>query len=119
MNFLKYHFPALLYASIIIILSSIPKLTLPTLRYFAFDKVAHFFEYAIFAILTFRSFSHIHIKIKNDVVFWYSAVFIGMFAIFDEYFIQSLSRRTSSINDLFFDYGGALVVLLILWFRKK
>lgn len=119
MNFIKYHFPALLYALLIITLSSIPNLKSPTLKFIAFDKVAHFFEYALFAILTFRSFSHIFIKMRINAVFWFSAAFIGMFAIFDEYFIQSISRRTSSIQDLFFDYFGALVVLLILWLRKK
>lgn len=119
MKFLKYHFPPLIYALIIITISFQTNLKTPSIRFLAFDKLAHFVEYAIFAFLIFRSFSQISYLKKPGKTFMFSALFIAAFAIFDEYFIQSLSRRTSDINDLLFDYCGSLLVLILLWVSQN
>ena len=118
-KFLKYHLPVILYALTIISISSLSHLKTPQIRFLAFDKIAHFFEYAIFAYLAVRSFSHISQKIKNNSAFLLTALFIVIFAIFDEYFVQTLSRRTSSMYDLLADVIGAFLLLAILWLKEK
>lgn len=118
-NFIKYHAPFILYAVVIIFLSSLSNLKTPQIRFLAFDKVAHFFEYAIFAFLAVRSFSHISDKISRIKAFLLTVLFIVIFAIFDEYFVQTFSRRNSSIYDLLADVGGALLILLLLWIKKE
>lgn len=118
-RFFLYHFPMIVYAGIIIFLSSITNLKTPHIRFLAFDKVAHFCEYAIFALLSFRSFSNLTLRSTGRQAFYITSGFLILFAIFDEYFVQSLSRRDSSIYDLLADMGGALVVLVILVLKTK
>ncbi len=117
--FLKYHFPMILYAAAIIAISSMTYLKIPEIRFLAFDKVAHLFEYAIFAFLAVRSFLHISDKISQKTAFLMTSLFIVIFAIFDEYFVQNLSRRNSSIYDLLADVVGAFLVLFIYWIQRK
>ncbi len=112
--FLVYHLPVILYAAAIIVLSSISHLKTPEIRFLAFDKIAHFFEYAIFAFLAVRSFLHISLKISVNRAYLLTSLFIVIFAIFDEYFVQTISRRNSSIYDLLADVGGAFLILAIL-----
>ena len=52
--FIKYWLPALLYAGLIFIGSSIPLPTAPV-KVPQIDKVAHFFEYALLALLIYRA----------------------------------------------------------------
>ncbi len=119
MNFLKYHLPVILYALTIITISSWSHLKTPQIRFLAFDKIAHFFEYAIFAFLAVRSFSHISQKITKSSAFLLTGLFIVIFALFDEYFVQSLSRRTSSVYDVLADVVGAFLLLGLYWFKEK
>lgn len=118
-TFFKYHFPVVLYATAIIILSSLTFLKTAQIRFLAFDKIVHFFEYAIFAFLAVRSFTHLSEKITQRSAFLLTSLFIVIFAIFDEYFVQSLSRRTSSVYDLLADVIGAFLILIILWLYKQ
>lgn len=119
-NFFIYHLPVILYAAAIIVLSSLSHLKTPEIRFLAFDKIAHFFEYAIFAFLAVRSFLHISVKISEEKAFLFTSLFIVIFAIFDEYFVQTLSHRNSSVYDLLSDVGGAFLLLTVLRiFNKK
>lgn len=118
-HFFIYHLPVIMYGLVIIIISSLSYIKTDQLRFLAFDKIAHFLEYAIFALLAFRSFSHLSRKLKLNSAFIISILFLILFATFDEYFVQSLSRRNSSIYDLLADVIGATIVLLILRFYKK
>ncbi len=116
---LQYHLPVILYALTIITISSWSHLKTPQIRFLAFDKIAHFFEYAIFAFLAVRSFSHISQKITKNSAFLLTGLFIVIFALFDEYFVQSLSRRTSSVYDVLADVVGAFLLLGVLWYKEK
>ena len=113
-KFIWYHLPVILYAGVVITVSSISNLNKPEIRFLAFDKIAHFFEYAIFAVLAYRSISNLPFVRNADRAFYITTLFLILFATFDEYFVQSLSRRTSSIYDLAADLVGALLVLILL-----
>ena len=83
-SFLKYHAPAIAYAVIILILSSSPRLNPSGFEIEGLDKIAHFLEYAIFAVLVFRSFMHLSPKINLNLTMLLSTLFIILFAIADE-----------------------------------
>jgi VanZ family protein len=115
--FLVYHLPAVAYATAIILMSSIPDLKAPEFRFLLFDKLAHFVEYAVFAFLTFRSFSHINQTITRGWAFLLSALFLSLFAFLDELHQYFVPGRYSDVYDLIGDILGALVVLAYLWMR--
>lgn len=115
-DFLWYHLPVILYAGVIITLSSIPNLKAPQIQIVELDKVAHFFEYAIFAFLTFRSVMHISITITKSLLI--SALFLSLFALLDEYYQHFIPGRHLDLWDYITDVGGALFVLALLGLRK-
>ncbi|MCP4703480.1 MAG: hypothetical protein GY865_02630, partial [candidate division Zixibacteria bacterium] len=53
--FFLYHFPAIVYALAIFLLSSVPGMNMPEYGFLMADKLLHFLEYALFAVLIFRS----------------------------------------------------------------
>ena len=118
-RFAKFHLPAIIYALVIIVVSSIPNLQSPKVVAIAFDKVAHLFEYAIFTILIFRSFSHWSVTSKPTRTFLFSALFLSLFAIFDESYQNLIPGRNSDLLDILADLSGALLVLMVLGLRRK
>ena len=116
-RFFVYHLPALLFAAAIITVSSIPNLKAPQLKMLAFDKMAHFLEYAVFAWLTIRSFSQIGPRVSDNQAFFLAALFVSLFAVFDEYYQRFIPGRQFDIYDIIIDVCGALAVLI--WFRVK
>ena len=118
-RFLAYHLPLIIYSLVIILVSSIPHIKTPQLRFLAFDKVAHFVEYAILAFLTFRSFSHINKRITPNMTLLISALFLCFFALFDEFYQRFIPGRFFDVNDLLADFISAFLVLILMWFRMK
>lgn len=116
---MRYHLPALGYASLIIGLSSIPNLSPVEIKTVAFDKVAHFMEYAIFAFLVFRSISQIRRPISTRAIVISSAVFLTCFATLDELYQFTVPGRHMDPLDLAADIIGALLVLSLLGYRRK
>ena len=118
-KFLIYHFPALLYAALIITLSSLQNIDIRPLQMLAFDKIVHFVEYSIFAFLIFRSISHISNKINLNKSLLLSALIVCLFAWGDETFQRFVPGRHFDIYDLLTDVAGAWLVILFLWQRRK
>jgi VanZ family protein len=116
--FLRYHVPAILFASAILTVSNIPNLRGPDLRFIPFDKLAHFLEYAVFSFLTFRSVSHFTPTIKNRTVFIIALVILAIFAGVDEYFQRFVPGRVSDFADYIADLTGAFLVLLFFALRR-
>lgn len=117
--FLVYHLPTILYAGLIIGLSSIPYLKSPSLKFFTFDKVAHFLEYSIFAFLTFRSFSNLSVKINVNRAYLLSLLFLSLFALLDEFHQSFVPGRHADVADLLTDFLGAFLVISFLWLRGR
>lgn len=116
---IKYHLPAILYAVLIIVVSSIPSLTPPKVGIVGMDKIAHFFEYAILAVLVFRSISHLSPRIRPGMMFLLSMLFIVIFAIFDEAYQAYVPGRKSDLYDIVFDLLGSMLILGYLWYRNS
>jgi VanZ family protein len=115
--FVAYHLPFLLFAAAILTVSRIPYLKSPNLRFLAFDKLAHFSEYAVFAFLTFRSFSHIGKRLRPTMTVLVAILFIAGFAAFDEYSQRFVPGRVSDPTDFTTDLAGAVLVVLFFGLR--
>ena len=98
-RFSKYHLPAILYAALILVLSSLPGLGVPQIKIVALDKVIHFIEYAIFAVLIYRSFSNLSDKLQGRIVVFFSMLFVVLFALFDELYQSYIPGRQSDPFD--------------------
>ena len=116
-RFVYCHLPAILYAAAIIAVSSIPNLKGPTLKLVAFDKVAHLLEYAVFAWLAIRAFSNMGPRVGVNQAFFLAALFVSLFAVFDEYYQRFVPGRQFDIFDILIDVCGAMLVLI--WFRAR
>ncbi len=118
-KFLIYHLPVVVYAVAIIFVSSMPMMEAPKLGFEWSDKLLHFAEYAIFAFLTYRSFSHLSHRITGGRAFLLSALFLSVFAVLDELHQHYIPGRHPDTYDLIGDLVGALLVLLYLWRRGR
>lgn len=118
-RFFIYHLPVILYAAAIILVSSLRKLPDPGIQLTGLDKIAHILEYALFAALAFRSFSHLSGSIGPKTAVYLSLVFVISFAALDEYFQHFIPGRSSDPADILADTGGAAFVLAYLWYRQK
>ncbi|MEW6413292.1 MAG: VanZ family protein [Candidatus Zixiibacteriota bacterium] len=118
-KFVLYHLPLVLYAGVVITLSSIPQINPPQIRFLAADKVAHFIEYGIFSVLAFRSFSRLGNRVTPNKAVVISALFLCLFAAFDEYYQKFIPGRMSDMQDLLTDLAGAFLVLFLLWLRAR
>jgi VanZ family protein len=118
-TFLKYHLPAILYAVLILSVSSIPWLKVPQIRHFATDKVAHFIEYGIFAFLIFRSLAHLPLLARNNLTLPAAVLFVAAFAYLDEIYQLHIPGRHSDMADYAADLAGALLILGLTWLRHR
>ena len=118
-SLLWYHLPVVVCAAVIIVVSSIPDLRAPEVKLVPFDKLAHFVEYAVFAAVTYRSFSNLGQAVTVGIAFWLSALFLSVFAVSDEYLQHFVPGRFFDWYDLIADVLGALVVLTLLRWRQK
>ena len=116
---LVYHLPVLLYAGGVIAVSSIRNLPSPRLEGMAIDKMAHFVEYALFALLAFRSATNLGRSIRGATAALLSLLFVTAFAVLDEYYQRFVPGREPDAFDIACDSAGALLVLLFLWFRQR
>ncbi|MFQ5606475.1 MAG: VanZ family protein [Candidatus Zixiibacteriota bacterium] len=113
-QFLRYHLPPLVYAALIVSVSSIERLSAPELGWLSTDKLAHMAEYALFAYLFYRSFSRIGFLRRGALPALSTLLFLILFAASDEYHQQFVEGRSAEALDLLADaLGGSLVILLL------
>jgi VanZ family protein len=90
--------------------------------HFLVRKAAHFFEYAIFALLAARAFiTSSHAAIRRGF-FYLSFLLVVVYSFSDEFHQTFVSSRTGSVYDSFIDIAGGLMALLlvyVLWRRRR
>lgn len=120
---LSYHLPAMLYAGLIVVLSSVPHLRSPILGIFSSDKLIHFAEYAIFAFLFYRSFAYSFSKSSRfnsgSMAALLTFALLLIFAIGDELHQMFVPGRSADIFDVIADILGGTLVILALHRRNK
>ncbi|MCK4549995.1 MAG: VanZ family protein, partial [Candidatus Krumholzibacteria bacterium] len=100
--------PLIVWIVMIFALSSIPgfssdDVNLPT----GFDKIVHFIEYAIFAMLYYRGLSYGGVRIRWSIVIIVITSGIAVAAL-DEMYQSYIPRRDSSFYDLVMDSAGVV-----------
>ena len=113
-NFAKYHLPAILYAVAILVLPSIAGFRTHTIRFLLTDKLAHFLEYAVFALLTYRSLTHLSRQIGDRMVFLLGLLCLAVFGLVDEVVQAFVPGRRADAWDYAADLAGGLLVLILL-----
>ncbi|MCB5245387.1 MAG: VanZ family protein [Candidatus Cloacimonadaceae bacterium] len=94
------------------IVSSIPSQKLPSQKIFNIDKIAHFTEYFLLALLVNSSFRERNLRKKN--IWWiYLALFI--IAGLDEYHQRFIPGRSVCIEDYLANASGLAVGLIFFW----
>ena len=117
-NFLIYHLPLIVYGAAILLVSSIPHLKSPELRILAADKVAHTLEYALFALLAYRSLSNLGKESGVNLTFILSLSLLAVFALLDELLQSFTPGRHPELGDYLFDLLGGVIVLVYLRWRQ-
>lgn len=119
--FLKYRLPAILWATVIFIGSSIPGKTLPPLRIFSWDKLIHICEFGIFGLLLARAFSSWPNTGKRGKLVTFAASTGILWALLDEVHQMFVPGRDASIYDFFADALGVIVAQVVftqVWQRR-
>lgn len=109
--------PLIVWIVMIFTLSSIPGLSsddvkLPT----GFDKLVHFIEYAVFALLYYRGLSYGGVRIRWSIVIIVITSGIAVAAL-DEMYQSYIPRRDSSLYDLVMDSAGVVTGTLVAVLR--
>jgi VanZ family protein len=111
--FLFYWAAALLYAALILGLSSIQKLPgTPTP-----DKINHFVEYFLFAFLLWRALTGGRIAGFSWSRVGIVILVCGTFGLLDEYYQSFIPGRVSSILDWYADIAGifAMITFVLIY----
>ncbi len=115
-----YKYPAILYATLIFILSASPSISPPPGFVFE-DKIYHFIEYGIFSIFLFLAFYTSGREFFRKHVFLLSCL-IGMaYAASDEIHQKFVPGRSSEFLDFVADSLGIVLVQIGIWLylRRK
>ena len=101
-SFVLYQLPALFWAAVIFFVSSLSQVPAPPKGFLAWDKVAHFGEFAIFGVLLVRAFRGRFVP----------ALVVGMgWGALDEIHQLFVVGRDSSVYDFAADAVGVIVAV--------
>ncbi len=123
-RFIKFQLPAILWAAIIYISSSIPTAKLPSVDFPSFDKGVHFIIFFTLAALTHRA-----VRFQNRVPFaakhhvFSTVLLVVLYGLVDEFHQYFVPGRNPSVLDLIADAIGALIYLalffLVQWLHSS
>jgi VanZ family protein len=106
------------YAALIVILSSMPKLTPPDVGFGQIDKLLHMAEYFVFGILWMKAFSLFGFLRRNRIVL--ILVLYGIvFAVLDEFHQNFVPSRNMDSWDLIADIGGLILSVIVYYSASK
>lgn len=111
----SFKFIALIYAVLIFVISSIPKITLPSLGFQLEDKVYHFIEYSIFSFLLFLAFFKAQREFFRKNVFLFSSLTGIIYAYSDEFHQRLIPGRSYDLYDFLADCLGIILIQAALW----
>lgn len=121
-KFLVYQLPIILWAVIILIVSSIPQFTGVTPELKNYDKVIHIIEYGIFGFLLTRALYFQDRNIIRKFAVILSILIGGAFAGLDEIHQRYIPGRFDSLGDFAADLSGILlaqILFIYIFLRSK
>ncbi|MBD3333779.1 hypothetical protein GF356_13090 [candidate division GN15 bacterium] len=114
--FVRYHLPFIVYAVLVLGVSSLPNLKSPDTGGLPFDKVAHVVEYAVFALLASRSMRR---WVTYRLLLWVFSLTV-VFALIDEFHQKFIPGREFDPLDYVANVAGALLgLVLVLIIRRR
>ena len=115
-TFLKYWAPVICYMTGIAYLSSLssPEEQIGHLIPLVHDKVLHATEYGVLGILCYRAFFHAGGTLGEKHAFSFAVLVATLYGLSDEYHQAFVPLRQADPLDLFADFSGALLGI-ILW----
>ena len=120
-RFLKFHGPAIFWAVLIFIASSIPKLPAPDLKIPLMDKWIHLVVYGIFGCFLQRSF----LVLSPNRIFVFGMTFLvgSVYGLSDEFHQSFVPGREACVGDFIADTLGVslsfLAYRLVLRFQQN
>ena len=115
-GFRTYQLPAILWALLIFISSSIPSSLMPSLKIFDFDKAIHFGIYFLFSFLTYRALrfqSRWPLLARHALLG--TVLLIILYGASDEFHQYFVPGRQADVFDLMADTLGAVVLVAGVW----
>lgn len=114
----RLYIPAIVWAAVIMALSSIPNLSTPSFRLSFADKIVHFIEYFILGLLTANAVGGFADRSRS--VFWVSAILASAYGVLDELHQMFIPGRSVEILDMVFNILGAVVAssIFVRFIRK-
>lgn len=117
---MKYQFPALLWAFVIFIVSSIPSTSLPNLSFLHYDKLIHGTIFFVLGLLIYRALE----PLNGEVTFnWQRALIVVLSVIIygasDEFHQGFVPGREKDLRDLSADAIGGLCSVLLMYIVSK
>jgi VanZ family protein len=105
-RFFRYEGPVIVYATLIFILSSLPRFETPVQLFPGLDKIAHFVEYGFLGLLICRWLKARFAGKGGRTLL--AALLIGAaYGVSDEWHQSFVPGRDSSLWDAIFDAAGA------------
>jgi VanZ family protein len=112
-SFIRYHFPAILWAVIILISMSLPAQYIPKVKIFGYDKIAHIGVFFVFGILIYRSIINWKHKPGSILIsLMLMLFFVMVFGCVSELYQHFIPGRTPDIFDFIADTIGGLVSII-------
>jgi VanZ family protein len=116
---IPYAWLALVYAVLILIVSSIPDLKTPQLGFENQDKLYHFIEYSIFSVLLFFALLNSNKNFLRKNVLLISLLIGASFGILDELHQKFIPGRTADILDFTADFVGVALIQVCFWIYHR
>jgi VanZ family protein len=108
---IKSCLPAIVWAVLILVVSSIPDLSTPGLGFTMTDKIGHFAEYFILGFLTARAVSIFNKRPLS--IFWISSALASGYGILDEFHQLLIPGRTTEGLDMTANILGSILAAAI------
>ena len=119
-GFAAYQLPAIVWAALIFVASSIPGTEYPEINIAGIDKVVHFAIYAILCLLTYNAVKHQDLfpRLARRAMS-VSMLLTTLYGLTDELHQLAVPGRSCDVWDLAADILGCLLCLLIVWGRDR
>ncbi|MEW6511472.1 MAG: VanZ family protein [Bacteroidota bacterium] len=119
-SFVRYQLPAILWAIVIFVSSSIPSDRVPPFVLFKFDKLVHFGVYFLLAFFTYRAIRYqSRWPLLADHALLFTVVLIAVYGATDEFHQYFVPGRSADLFDLLADTLGACLLVAAVWWKGR
>ena len=119
-HFLRYQFPAVAWALVIFILSSIPGTKLPEIAQMVNDKIEHGTVYFVFGLLLYRALEPRrripHINWKRLLL---TVTIVALYGFLDEFHQSFVPGRAEDVIDAAADTAGGTLSAAVMYFVES